>query len=159
MRKTGSFNRIMSSLCCRTVPGGYGSVRIRDFIVGKIMRCSVPISHTASSVPVAFKGKTCFITVDGEIRTADKEGRLSLAAKLPDVSYGLDLPGNLAVGSQWVIFTSEGSFVFDTESNMLRPSPPEWNIPGGEVSVDNRGIIGYTTRRASCIISGRGRVL
>ena len=45
----------------------------------------------------------------------------------------------MAVGSQWVIFTSEGSFVFDTESNMLRPSPPEWNIPGGEVSVDNRG--------------------
>ena len=87
----------------------------------------------------SFKGKTCFITVDGEIRTADKEGRLSLAAKLPDVSYGLDLPGNLAVGSQWVIFTSEGSFVFDTESNMLKPSPPEWNIPGGEVSVDNRG--------------------
>ena len=27
MRKTGSFNRIMSGLCCRTVPG-YGSVRI-----------------------------------------------------------------------------------------------------------------------------------
>ena len=57
MRKTGSFNRIMSSLCCRTVPGGYGSVRIRDFIVGKIMRCSVPISHTASSVPVALKAR------------------------------------------------------------------------------------------------------
>ena len=41
----------------RTVPGGYGSVRIRDFIVGKIMRCSVPISHTASSVPVALKAR------------------------------------------------------------------------------------------------------
>lgn len=57
IRKTGSFNRIMSSLCYRTVPGGYGSVRIRDFIVGKIMRCSVSISHTVSSVPVALKAR------------------------------------------------------------------------------------------------------
>lgn len=108
----------------------------------------------------SFKGKTCFITVDGEIRTADKEGRLSLAAKLPDVSYGLDLPGNLAVGSQWVIFTSEGSFVFDTESNMLRPSPPEWNIPGGEVSVDNRGNywVHNKTGKLYYIRSGTGAV-
>lgn len=51
----------------------------------------------------------------------------------------MDLPGSLSVGNQWVIFTSKGSFVFDLESNALKPSPPEWNIPGGEVAVDNRG--------------------
>ena len=86
-----------------------------------------------------FKDKTCFITIEGEIWTADKKGRLAFAAKLPDVSSGMDLPGSLSVGNQWVIFTSKGSFVFDLESNALKPSPPEWNIPGGEVAVDNRG--------------------
>ena len=86
-----------------------------------------------------FKDKTCFITIEGEIWTADKKGRLAFAAKLPDVSSGMDLPGSLSVGNQWVIFTSKGSFVFDLESNALKPSSPEWNIPGGEVAVDNRG--------------------
>ena len=41
----------------------------------------------------SFKGKTCFITVDGEIGMAHKEGRLSLAAKLPDVLARIGLAG------------------------------------------------------------------
>lgn len=64
---------------------------------------------------------------------------MPLRQSCPDVSSGMDLPGSLSVGNQWVIFTSKGSFVFDLESNALKPSPPEWNIPGGEVAVDNRG--------------------
>lgn len=86
-----------------------------------------------------FKSRICFITVDGEIWNADQKGKLSFSAKLPDVSSGLDLPGNLTIGNQWIIFTSKGSFIFEPETNALKPSPAEWNIPGGEVSTDNRG--------------------
>lgn len=88
----------------------------------------------------SFEDKTCFITVDGEIwNTAGEGGGLSLAAQLPGVASVLDLPGNLVIGRQWVIFTRKASFVFDTANNTLQPAPAEWNIPDGEVSVDNRG--------------------
>lgn len=87
----------------------------------------------------SFGDKACFITAEGEIWSAGRQGRPAFAAKLPGVSSGLDLPGNLAIGSRWVIFTSKGSFVFEPEGNVLKPSPAQWNIPGGEVSVDNRG--------------------
>lgn len=43
---------------------------------------------------------------------------------------------------------------------MLRPSPPEWNIPGGEVSVDNRGNywVHNKTGKLYYIRSGTGAV-
>lgn len=87
----------------------------------------------------SFKDKICFITNDGEIWSAGSKGEPAPVAKLPGVSSGWDLPGNLAVGDRWVIFTSRRSFVFETETNALKPAPAEWDIPGGEVSTDNRG--------------------
>lgn len=104
---------------------------------GDTLRC-VEQSHCFQRVR-GFENRTCFITNDGAIWSADREGNLSFAAKLPDVSSGMDLPGNLAIGGQWVIFTSKGSFVFEPETEVLKPAPAEWNIPGGEVSTDNRG--------------------
>lgn len=77
--------------------------------------------------------------MDGEIWTADHTGRLSQEVTIPvEVSERI-LPGNLAIGERWLVFTQEGSFVFNTETHRLEPVPSEWNVPGGEVSVDNRG--------------------
>lgn len=83
--------------------------------------------------------KICFVTESGEIATADSAGELIWGAKIPVSASDRMLPGNLAIGKRWLIFAQENSFVFNTETNRLESVPDEWNIPGGEVSVDNRG--------------------
>ena len=57
MRKVDNSNRTISCLCCRIAVNGCGLARIEDFIIGKVMRCSVLISHIISSVPIVLKTK------------------------------------------------------------------------------------------------------
>lgn len=82
----------------------------------------------------------CFITDKGEIWSI-KEGNDSptKSAQVPDITWGGDLPGDLAVQNQWVLFSKDKSYVYAADSNKLNPAPAEWNIPGAEVFMDNRG--------------------
>lgn len=85
-------------------------------------------------------GYVCFVTDDGDIWSTDS-GKDSLikVARLPGVVSGKDLPGNMAVRNQWVIFTRNGGFVYSADTRDLRPASAEWDIPGAEVFTDNRG--------------------
>lgn len=85
-------------------------------------------------------GYVCFVTDDGDIWSTDS-GKDSLikVARLPGVVSGKDLPGNMAVRNQWVIFTRNGGFVYSADTRDLRPASVEWDIPGAEVFTDNRG--------------------
>ncbi len=86
----------------------------------------------------SFSDKTCFITLEGEIWTIDTKGTLTLAALLPNISSSMDLPGEIFINNQWIIFTKNGGFCFDTQTNLLTRAPAKWDIPNGEVITDNK---------------------
>lgn len=88
----------------------------------------------------SFSEYTCFITDAGEIWTVRKKDISAFqSASVPGVMSRRDLPGDLAVRNQWVIFTQNGSFVYSLKNHTIKPAPKEWNIPGAEVFTDNRG--------------------
>lgn len=87
-----------------------------------------------------FSEYVCFITAKGEIWCIGKdEQRATKKAELPNVCSGYDLPGNAAIGNQWLIFTGDASFVFLPATGELSRAPASWNIPGAEIITDNCG--------------------
>ncbi len=86
----------------------------------------------------SFSDKTCFITMEGEIWTIDTKGTLTMAAVLPGISSSQDLPGEIVINNQWVIFTRNGGFCFDPQTNQLKQAPDKWNIANGQVITDNQ---------------------
>lgn len=83
---------------------------------------------------------TCFITDKGEIWSIKAEDTSpTQSAQVPGITWGEDLPGDLSIRNQWVLFTKNKSYVYTTDNHELKPAPDEWNIPGAEVFMDNRG--------------------
>lgn len=82
-------------------------------------------------------GKSYFLSTNGCIWTY-ADNVLKQVGTIPNVSSGYDLPGEMILNNQWIIFTKDGGFTFDPHSQTVARAPAQLDIPNGEVIKDNR---------------------
>lgn len=83
-------------------------------------------------------GKTFFLSFTGDIYQVDAGKHFLKVGHIPGIAFGNDLPGEIALNGEWVIFTSQGGYIFNPSDNSLKRAPAGLDIPRGEVTKDNR---------------------
>jgi signal transduction histidine kinase/ligand-binding sensor domain-containing protein/DNA-binding response OmpR family regulator len=79
-----------------------------------------------------------FITSEGIIWKWNRD-KLEVVSNLATVAADFALTGNLQIGTQWLLLTNRGGFLFDNMGDTIRTAPEELNIANGLVQTDNRG--------------------
>ena len=79
-----------------------------------------------------------FVSTNGKISVNKRSKQNSVVTHLSKNSSGMIVSGTLRLGDDWVIFTSEGGYVFNMPTKQVSRIS-ELDIKNGQVQVDNHG--------------------
>lgn len=94
-------------------------------------------NHNAFTA-LSYGDEVFFVSTNGKISVNKKTQYNSVVTHLSKSNPGMIVSGTLRLGDDWVIFTSEGGYVFHIPTKQVIRIP-ELDIRNGEVQVDNRG--------------------
>lgn len=97
----------------------------------------VESNHNAFTA-LSYGDEVFFVSTNGKISVNKKTQYNSVVTHLSESNPGMIVSGTLRLGDDWVIFTSEGGYVFHMPTKQV-VRIPELDIKNGEVQVDNRG--------------------
>lgn len=87
---------------------------------------------------LSYGGELFFVTTNGTISANKQSEHNRIVARLPKSGSGMIVSGTLRLGDDWVIFTSQGGYVFHMPTKQVT-CVPELDIQNGQVQVDNHG--------------------
>lgn len=99
---------------------------------------TLPIDGQNAYAALSFGQSTFFLSADGVISRKESSKPAVAVAQLSKGEKNPVIYGTLCLQSDWVIFTSDGGYLFDMKTHRIS-RPPEMDIPRGRVLTDNRG--------------------
>lgn len=83
-------------------------------------------------------GKSFFVATDGAVWAYDGK-HVKGIGHIPNVKGTYDLPGQMAVGGKWYIFTSGSTYMLDMGTERLSLAPKSMDMERARVTTDNVG--------------------